>query len=302
MKLIPGSCRETEIETMTAIIERIQESDSARAIDIIKGIHNNYEFALRPFTRFLDGKPLNAETVREYYQVMNDSTLRPGTILHRRCAIRHALRKLCTGDPTESVKMEAMLKTIEQEERPPRIQAESKRRKAFNRVECDKLLDGARSDRQRVFIRFLWNTGLRISEMLNIKESDIRPAGPERVRVYILGKGRKQRELVIPSKLIDDVKAVFISWKSSEYIFKTTTGRHYDRNYVSRQIGKLSEHVLKQRFTAHSLRHSCATDLLDRGAPIEAVAEFLGHSSPSITLQFYSHRTLSDDEILARCV
>ena len=81
------------------------------------------------------------------------------------------------------------------------------------------------------------------------------------------------------------------------YLFETSGGRPFSRIYVSERVHKLAREVLGRRLGAHSLRHSFATRQIRRTGKIEGVSAYLGHSSPSITMAFYCHERLEDDEL-----
>lgn len=148
--------------------------------------------------------------------------------------------------------------------------------------------------RDRAMLETLYSAGLRVSELVGLNDDDLDDeAGILRVR----GKGRKERLAPIGSyaqKAINrwrDVRILHQSFKHKpdRPIFTNRFGKRL----TTRSVGRLLEKHLKAagldlRTTPHTLRHSFATHLLDRGADIRNVQELLGHKS-LVTTQIYTH-------------
>ena len=143
------------------------------------------------------------------------------------------------------------------------------------------------------FVRFLFATGCRVSEMLTIRLVDCKPDG-EMVAVAITGKGEKHRTVRITRRLFAELEEIY---QGKTWLFETSTGRQYRREYVSHMIERVSMKRLGRRVSAHALRHSAATVLLERTGKMQAVSEYLGHADPATTLRFYAHQALSDEEL-----
>ena len=164
--------------------------------------------------------------------------------------------------------------------------------KVISPLEYERLIHGARSERQRCFLLFLWVTGCRVSEMLNVKLANCEVG--ERVRIRILGKGRKERFVSIPYDLYMRIDRTFVG---VEYLFETKTGATYSRSYVSNQIAKLGRDIISKRISAHTFRHSFATRKISETHKTEAVSRYLGHSSVAITLSLYVHEQFDDADL-----
>jgi integrase/recombinase XerC len=148
--------------------------------------------------------------------------------------------------------------------------------------------------RDRAMLETLYSAGLRVSELVGLNDDDFdEAAGILRVR----GKGKKERLAPIGSyahKAIEawrDVRKLHDSLKQrpNRPIFTNRFGKRL----TTRSVGRLLEKHLKtagldRRTTPHTLRHSFATHLLDRGADIRNVQELLGHKS-LVTTQIYTH-------------
>ena len=147
-----------------------------------------------------------------------------------------------------------------------------------------------------MFLRFLFSTGCRVSEMCGIRLRDIENQGATE-KIRITGKGNKERFIRIRIDLCTEIQQVF---KGSTLLFETSRQKPYNRSYVSNQIKKLGKAFLGRKISAHSLRHSFATIAVGKyPGKLDAVSHYLGHSSTSITLNMYCHNQLSDEELFS---
>jgi len=146
--------------------------------------------------------------------------------------------------------------------------------------------------RNLALIELLYSSGLRISEALQLKKSDIN--FPERT-VKVLGKGKKERIIPIGQKALESI-SVYLNNRdkicdkiSTSSIFISVNGRSMTSrdayNVVNKALQGITESTKK---SPHILRHTFATHLLDKGADLQSVSEMLGHSSLSTT-QVYTH-------------
>ena len=148
--------------------------------------------------------------------------------------------------------------------------------------------------RDRAILETMYSSGLRVSELVGLGLEDIDfPAGLIRVR----GKGRKERLSPLGSYAQKALKKWIAKRKPDSKAGKDHTSavflNRFGRRLTSRSVGRMLEKCLKQcgldpRTSPHTLRHSFATHLLDRGADIRSVQELLGHKS-LITTQIYTH-------------
>jgi len=145
--------------------------------------------------------------------------------------------------------------------------------------ELNKLLENAENYRDKLIIKFLFYTGVRVSELIKIKKNDI-IFEDGFVKVY--GKGGKERIVPIPKELLNELKN-YINKINTENIFPLSS-RQVERiiKYIAKKAG------ISKKVTPHVLRHSLATTLLSKGVDIRYIQEILGHSSLNIT-QIYTH-------------
>ena len=153
--------------------------------------------------------------------------------------------------------------------------------------ESSKDKDGVRD---RLIIEMLYATGVRVSELINIKINDIDFYNR---RIIVLGKGNKER-IVYYGEYAEEVLKEYMKTherKSHNYLFVNSKGGKLTdrgvRYIIDNIMSKLS---VKTHVTPHVLRHTFATDMLNNGCDIKVVQELLGHSSLKAT-EIYTHVT-----------
>ena len=148
--------------------------------------------------------------------------------------------------------------------------------------------------RDRAMLELMYASGLRVSELLNVKRGDV---DLKLNIVTVMGKGGKQRKIPFGeyasdyiAKYINDVRSKNINSKSS-YLFLSKYGEPLSRQYFFFQIKKYAMIAgIKENISPHTLRHCFATHLLNNGADLRVVQEMLGHSNIATT-QIYTHVT-----------
>jgi len=153
----------------------------------------------------------------------------------------------------------------------------------------------AAGTRTAVIIKTLANTGLRISELINIKHGDIenyRTGGKTYKRVRIVGKRKKERFIYLSEELYQDIRRAFTG--ESEYLFHSESGRILNRVNLYKQIRQAFKAYTGKDVHPHSLRHFFATHKIKiEKQDIKAVSKYLGHSGTAITLDMYVDTALS---------
>ncbi len=144
--------------------------------------------------------------------------------------------------------------------------------------------------RDRLIIEMLYATGVRVSELINIKLSDI---DFNNKRIIVCGKGNKER-IVYYGDYAEEVLLKYLKThirKDNNYLFLNSKGEQITdggiRYIIDNIMKKLS---IKVHVTPHVLRHTFATDMLNNGCDIKVVQELLGHSSLKAT-EIYTHVT-----------
>lgn len=153
--------------------------------------------------------------------------------------------------------------------------------------------------RNRAIIEVFFSCGLRVSELTNLKLSDLfLPQGFIRIN----GKGGKQRLVPISERAIhelelwfDDRRQMNIKPGEEDYVFLNRRGHHLTRTMILIMVKRQAEAAgIKKTISPHTLRHSFATALLKGGADLRIIQELLGHADLGTT-EIYTHM---DDESL----
>jgi len=146
-----------------------------------------------------------------------------------------------------------------------------------------------------LMIKMLATSGLRVSEMLNIKKSDITEYDTTNKIIKILGKGKKERYIFIDNSFLDEIYSYYPVSDESEYLFHTHSGNIYDRKYIWKEIKYYFKTTINKDVHPHMLRHFYATHKINvEKQDIKAVSKFLGHSDVSTTLNFYLDTALDE--------
>ena len=170
------------------------------------------------------------------------------------------------------------------------IKADSTERCFLEPLELEYIRDACKTVRDKAIIDFLFSTGCRVSEMCNVKMTDV---NIEKKTVFIeKGKGGKHRTTFLNAEAIVSLKAYLKTRKSdSPYLFTYTRNYGYDRplskramEETIRKIVEATEPKIDKKITPHVLRHTAATIALRNGMPLEQVKEFLGHSNLNTTM------------------
>jgi integrase len=133
-------------------------------------------------------------------------------------------------------------------------------------------------------IEFLFCSGCRVSELINIKRRDVHNTG-DVFTVYVVGKGSKQRIVFADSALIEEIDSVF---SGVSYLFETINNDQFDRSYIWNSVSSVGK-KLDLKVYPHIFRHSCAMHLKKAGKTPDFIQKYLGHENVAITLAYYFH-------------
>ena len=158
--------------------------------------------------------------------------------------------------------------------------------------EYKKLITEAPEDLSLV-LKFMYATGVRVSELLSIRYSDCQIKG-DKVDIRILGKGEKERFVRVPVQLFTSIDHLFTG---EAFLFIGEGILNLNRIKLYTRIKRLSLKILGRVVTPHMLRHTFATRMIRQTGKIKAVSTYLGHSSTSLTLDMYTHEQLTDDDL-----
>ena len=265
-------------------------------LTVERGLSNNtvvsYSRDLVRFLRFLEERGLSPldvahDEIIEYMGFL-------GRQMAPRSAARHgsALRMFFRFLVSEGHRESSPARMLETRKVPMRLPS------ILSMDEVDRLLaspppDIPRGKRDRAMLEVLYATGLRVSELVNLKVIHL---NLEAGYLRTLGKGSKERLVPLGEKALDAVKeyleqgrSAFTRKRNSPFLFLTTRGRPMTRQgfwKLLKSYGRASG--IQKNLTPHTLRHSFASHLLESGADLRAVQVMLGHEDISST-QIYTH-------------
>ncbi len=155
--------------------------------------------------------------------------------------------------------------------------------------------EGFEGIRDKLIIELLYGTGIRLSELLGLKISDV---NLHKATIKVLGKRNKERIIPIHDVLLDflkkflQLKGIVEGMSSDDYLITTTSGEKAYPMMIWRIVKKMLDQVSTlERRSPHVLRHTFATHLLNNGADLNAIKDLLGHNTLAST-QIYAHNSV----------
>lgn len=164
------------------------------------------------------------------------------------------------------------------EKKLPIVLSQDEVQRMFN--VCDNL-------KHKVILSILYACGLRVSELINLKWSHI-----DRARMVIniiQGKGKKDRQVMLPSSLIPLLEKYYFEYKPKEYVLNGQVCLQYSDRSVLQVVKQLAEKAgINKRVYTHLMRHNCFTHLCEAGTDINIIQKLAGHSNVKTTM-IYTH-------------
>lgn len=214
-------------------------------------------------------------------------------------ALRSYLRFLIDSDQNVPVPPDA-IKLIKTEKKETQV---AELEELIRLVEAPEELEKKRNVRfrNRAMLEMLFSTGMRISELINLDLEDLKiedSGGLGDSKIYILGKGRKQRFVYLTERCTfylerylsirkDDYPALFIPYRGSRSGTKDPYVVRISTNYLQSKIKQYRVHLgIVVPTSAHSLRHGFATYIAENGANPAIIQRLLGHASLSTTSKY----------------
>lgn len=161
----------------------------------------------------------------------------------------------------------------------------------LSKEEVRKLLNAISNWKHRLMIEFLYGSGLRVSELLNIKLKDLEL---DKSYGYVRnGKGGKDRLIVLPNVVAEKIKNLveIEKLKEEDFLFQSNRNKRYHMRSIQKIVRNASKKAKLKNWKEihpHTLRHSFATHLIQNGYDVTNVQAMLGHKSPETSL-IYTH-------------
>lgn len=156
----------------------------------------------------------------------------------------------------------------------------------FDEIEYEVGYEGVRD---KLMLELFYCTGIRLSEMINLKSNDYSMSNNT---IKVIGKGNKERVLPLSKELSGLISAYLEDYQVNDWLFLTKKRKKMYPKLVYRIVySYLSKVTTLKKKSPHVLRHTFATHMLNNGADLNAIKEFLGHSNLSAT-QVYTHNSI----------
>ncbi|MBX2964961.1 MAG: tyrosine-type recombinase/integrase [Cyclobacteriaceae bacterium] len=259
----------------------------------------SYQNDLSQFQAFLsevfpDHQPESADygIVRSWIIQLVDSDIQPASV-NRKIASLKTFYKFLMRE--EAIKKNPMTKirVLKTQKRLPSFVKESEMIGLLDRGEFKDTLKGWR---ERLIMELFYATGIRLSELITLKEVQVDLTNHT---IKVLGKRNKERVIPFPKSIVSiyknyrKIRNKEVEMKNHGYVFVTKNG---DPCYPMMVYRIVKEYLSDKKITTekkspHVLRHTYATHLLNKGAEINAVKDLLGHSSLAAT-QVYTHNSM----------
>lgn len=148
--------------------------------------------------------------------------------------------------------------------------------------------EGFEGIRDRLILEFFYSTGMRLSELIELKNNWV---DEKQLQIKVLGKRNKERIIPITRELAQKIVAYKNQKKLTDYFFETNKGEKLYGKFVYRVVNTyLSKITTVDKKSPHVLRHTFATHMLNNGADLNSIKELLGHANLSAT-EVYTHNT-----------
>jgi len=258
----------------------------------------NYKNDLEQFDKFLsrydddiDFINLDKTAIQFYIEYCSKKNFSDKTLLRRIASIK-SMYKYLTHEGIVDYNITSMLVLPKITKKIPNYLSEKEIIKLMSLPDLNTL----EGNMHKSILEVFYSTGLRISELVRIKSKNV-----DYVKkiIKVLGKGNKERIVILGTKAADAIKNYLRVSKNSHNIYlypsSYNVDSHISESYVYKMVkGYLVKITNNEEMSPHSLRHSFATHLLNNGADLVSVKELLGHEDLSST-QVYTH--MSTDKI-----
>ena len=265
---------------------KLEKGYSANTLDAyMRDVHKLFRYLAVEQVDVLDVK---LEDLEHFAAFISDLGIGPRSLARILSGVRQFYRFLVIDgylevDPTE------LLESPKQPDHLPEV---------LSTAEVDLLeqaidLSKWEGHRNRAIIEVLFSCGLRVSELINLKLSNLYI---EEQYIRVMGKGSKERLVPISPRALDELNYWFadrnvmkIKPGEEDYVFLNRRGQHLTRTMILIMIKRYAvEAGIKKTISPHTLRHSFATSLLEGGADLRAIQAMLGHESIGTT-EIYTH-------------
>lgn len=147
------------------------------------------------------------------------------------------------------------------------------------------LLSVVKNNKHRAIISLMYATGMRVSEVCNMKINDIDKA-TNSIKIR-QAKGKKDRVAMLDANLLDILRIYFLEYRPNIYLFNGAKGEKYSSRSIQKLISNYAKKAgIRKRISSHSMRHSCFTQLVKDGTDIRYIQKLAGHKNINTTARY----------------
>lgn len=268
--------------------------DRSLYIDDVLQIEDDYSFYQnKVFTWF---KTFNLEpNVINFKKYLNRIHNSPGTKYHLTAGFKHRLKYIYKLNPEVTTMDNYRLKL--ELDQLPKIKRKKGIVKKADILTLDEqvFLCHMTGKRTSLMIKFLLYTGVRVTEMLNVRLTDITWDDNSSTIHVREGKGNKERETFCNTEVLNEIIEIF---KPENYLFISSNKKVYSRHQIYNYLNRASKCHLGRKLGPHLVRHSFATCYLEKyPGDYKRLQEILGHSNIDILINFYDHQEIEAKRI-----
>ncbi|MBQ6494928.1 MAG: tyrosine recombinase XerC [Bacilli bacterium] len=275
------------IDDFIKYLKVIKKDSEYTLVNYKKDIEELYDF-------YTDLINIDEVIVREYLEYLYSKGLNRNSISRKLSSIRSFYNYLLKENIIK-VNYFKEISNPKKNKSLPKYAKDNDLEKMFNSFNKEKPLE----QRNLLILEMLYATGIRVSELVNIKINDIDKFNNS---IKILGKGSKER-IVFYGSFCEDILELYLKEgrrellknKTNDYLFINKNGNQLSDRYIRKMIDNVVRKCeIDYHISPHTLRHTFATDMLNSGADLISVKELLGHSTLDTT-SIYTH--VSNEQI-----
>ena len=259
----------------------------------------SYATDLKQFTSFLSSEfqiideinEISFQIIRTWIASLLEKGINPRSVNRKISTLKTYFKFLIReGELIEN----PMIKVVapKSKKRLPIFIEEDQIKSLLNEVQFE---SGFIGQRNKLIIELFYVTGIRLSELINIKISDVDFSNQS---IKVLGKRKKERIIPLSSSMINSLDNFIKNNHKNHFLFTNLDGVKLYTKLVYRVVNKYIAKISSvNKKSPHILRHTFATHMLNNGADINAIKELLGHANLSAT-QVYTHNTIEKLKIV----
>jgi len=249
-----------------------------------------------------EDREINAEDIRRYKEHLQKRSISLNTVcIKLRCLERYfndlIKRRYLLMNPMDDVEKPNMVRHVPKD--------------ILSRAEVESLLEAPGKDtlgvRNKSVLELLYSTGIRVSELKQLNLTDLNMRDRE-IHIQEI-KQKRQRVVPLGIKAVESMKHYLLTSRKkmlkgmiNQAVFLSLRGNRIETEAISRMLRKYTRRLgIDKRITPHCLRHSCATHMLQNGAPVEIVQRQLGHASSGSTAIYTRIEPDNLKEVMEQC-